>query len=172
MVQAIRAIGGDIQFEDRCRCREVSTISTARPIVDVRSSFPVLGCIDRDIHEFFQPIRLIFIINRFKTVPETGNRSGSTTGCRRCCTSACGTARCRSRRQSRCTSPRRNSQIENTLGFTIPDPITSIQPLCLHTRHPDRSQKMQDKSTSALGSVNGKKLGLKRVSVFSPKNCL
>jgi hypothetical protein len=38
--------------------------------------------------------------------------------------------------------------------------------------HPDRSQKMQDKSTSALGSVNGKKLGRKRVSVFSPKNSL
>ena len=37
----------------------------------------------------------------------------------------------------------------------------------MQTRQPARSQKTQDTSTSALGSVNGKKLGRSRVSVLS-----
>ena len=44
----------------------------------------------------------------------------------------------------------------STLGSTIPQPNISSQPLYLHTLHPFASQIVQDTSTSALGSVNGK----------------
>ena len=58
--------------------------------------------------------------------------------------------------------------ISSTLGLTMPLPSTSIQPVPLHTRQPFPRQLKQVRSTSALGSVKGKKLGRKRVAMSSP----
>ena len=57
--------------------------------------------------------------------------------------------------------------LAKTAGSTIPQPSSSIQPDCLHLRHPEPAQKMHEICTSALGSVKGKKLGKKRV--FTPE---
>ena len=43
----------------------------------------------------------------------------------------------------------------------MPEPRISSHPVCLHTRQPPPLQITQETSTSALGSVNGKKLGRK-----------
>ena len=59
-----------------------------------------------------------------------------------------------------------------TFGCTIPQPSTSSQPVCLHTRQPLPPQSAQETSTSAEGSVKGKKDGRKRVRVSGPKNAL
>ena len=58
--------------------------------------------------------------------------------------------------------------ISSTLGFTMPQPSTSIQPVPLQTRQPLPWQLKQVKSTSALGSVKGKKEGRKRTSISWP----
>ena len=55
----------------------------------------------------------------------------------------------------------------NTLGSTMPQPPSSIQPDCEHTRQPWPPQKMQVTSNSAEGSVNGKYEGRKRTSSSS-----
>src|SRR5690242_19719018 len=52
----------------------------------------------------------------------------------------------------------------------MPQPSTSIQPLCLHVRQPSPPQKLHEMDTSALGSVNGKNDGWKRVLTDEPKN--
>src|SRR5579863_5847225 len=59
----------------------------------------------------------------------------------------------------------------NTLGSTIPQPSTSIHPVCLQGRHgalsgprlPPPPQMKQLTNTSALGSVKGKNDGRKCV---------
>ena len=50
----------------------------------------------------------------------------------------------------------------------MPQPRISTQPVCLQVAHPAPLQMRQATSISADGSVNGKKLGRKRVAV-SPK---
>ncbi len=50
----------------------------------------------------------------------------------------------------------------------MPDPRISSQPVCLHTRQPSPPHITQVTSTSALGSVNGKKLGRMRIFVSLP----
>ena len=52
----------------------------------------------------------------------------------------------------------------------MPQPSSSIQPECLHLRQPLPPQKMQEICTSAEGSVNGKKLGKKRVFTAEPNS--
>ncbi len=52
----------------------------------------------------------------------------------------------------------------------MPEPRISIQPEREHTPQPAPSQKMQLTSTSAEGSVNGKKLGRKRTATRSEKS--
>ena len=54
----------------------------------------------------------------------------------------------------------------------MPQPSSSIQPECLHLRQPLPPQKMQLICTSALGSVNGKNDGKKRVFTLEPKKRL
>ena len=49
-----------------------------------------------------------------------------------------------------------------TLGSTMPQPPSSIQPVCEHVRQPLPSQTWQVTSNSADGSVNGKKPGRSR----------
>ena len=46
--------------------------------------------------------------------------------------------------------------ISSTLGFTMPAPSTSIQPVPLHSEQPLPPQAKQETSTSTLGSVKGK----------------
>ena len=58
--------------------------------------------------------------------------------------------------------------ISSTLGFTMPQPSTSTQPVSLQMRQPLPWQAEQVRSTSALGSVKGKKLGRKRVETSLP----
>ena len=58
--------------------------------------------------------------------------------------------------------------ISSTLGLTMPEPRTSIQPVPLQMRQPLPWQFTQVRSTSALGSVKGKKLGRKRVVMSGP----
>jgi hypothetical protein len=50
----------------------------------------------------------------------------------------------------------------------MPAPAISIQPLCLHTRQPAPPQTWQEKSTSTLGSVKGKKCGRMRTFTSGP----
>ena len=52
----------------------------------------------------------------------------------------------------------------------MPDPSSSIQPLCLQIRQPLPPQKMQLTYTSALGSVKGKNEGWNLVRTLGPKN--
>ena len=53
----------------------------------------------------------------------------------------------------------------------MPQPPSSIHPICEQTRQPAPSQKMQLIASSADGSVNGKKSGRKRVRMrSSPKS--
>ena len=47
-------------------------------------------------------------------------------------------------------------QLRSTLGCTIPQPKSSIQPSPLHTLQPFPPHTKHDTSASALGSVNGK----------------
>src|SRR3954451_16136904 len=56
-----------------------------------------------------------------------------------------------------------------TAGWTMPQPRISIQPLFLHIEQPPPLQDQQLMSTSALGSVYGKKLGRTRRR-YSPPN--
>ena len=58
----------------------------------------------------------------------------------------------------------------NTLGSTIPQPPSSIHPVCEHTRQPSPSQKTQLTASSADGSVYGKKSGRNRVRTRSSSN--
>ena len=58
----------------------------------------------------------------------------------------------------------------NTFGCTMPAPMISIQPLCPHNEQPDPPHEKHVTSTSTLGSVNGKKCGLKRTLVSAPNN--
>ena len=75
------------------------------------------------------------------------------------------------RMQRICPSPNAvRRPLAKTAGSTIPQPSNSIQPECLHLRQPLPPQKMQLICTSALGSVNGKKLGKKRVFTSEPKS--
>src|SRR5215813_15485865 len=55
-----------------------------------------------------------------------------------------------------------------TFGWTIPEPPSSIQPELLQRRQPEPLHLKQLKSNSALGSVNGKYDGRKRVTVSGP----
>ena len=57
----------------------------------------------------------------------------------------------------------------NTCGLIIPAPKISIQPVFLHTLPPLPLHITQPISTSALGSVKGKKLGRNLTGVFGPK---
>src|ERR1700679_1781139 len=66
--------------------------------------------------------------------------------------------------------PRRWFTDANTAGSTIPHPSNSIHPECLHFLHPFPPQKIQEICTSALGSVNGKKLGKNHVFTADPKS--
>ena len=59
-------------------------------------------------------------------------------------------------------------QDSKTAGSTIPHPKISNHPEYLQTLHPFELQIVQDTSTSALGSVNGKYDGRKRICAFSP----
>src|SRR3990167_9826117 len=54
----------------------------------------------------------------------------------------------------------------------MPHPRISSQPVFLHTLHPFPPQIRHAMSTSALGSVNGKKLGLNLTPTPSPKTSL
>ena len=54
--------------------------------------------------------------------------------------------------------------------WTIPEPNTSSQPVFEQIRHPFPLHITQRISTSALGSVNGKKLGLNLKDVSLSKN--
>ena len=54
----------------------------------------------------------------------------------------------------------------NTFGSTMPQPPSSIQ---RHSGTPLRITRIF-MSSSALGSVNGKKLGRRRISASGPKN--
>ncbi len=56
-----------------------------------------------------------------------------------------------------------------TIGWTIPAPSSSSQPVCLQSRQPTPRQSRQWTSTSTLGSVNGKSLPRRRTSWSSPK---
>ena len=58
----------------------------------------------------------------------------------------------------------------NTFGSTIPQPPSSIHPVCEHTRQPSPPQKMQLTASSADGSVYGKKSERKRVRIDSSSN--
>ena len=51
----------------------------------------------------------------------------------------------------------------STAGCTMPLPRISIHPVPLHVAHPEPPQTPHWASSSAEGSVNGKKLGRKRV---------
>ena len=57
----------------------------------------------------------------------------------------------------------------STFGCTMPEPPNSIQPEFLQMRQPLPLHLKQLKSNSALGSVNGKYDGRKRVTVSGPK---
>ena len=63
-------------------------------------------------------------------------------------------------------------QARSTAGLTMPQPPTSIQPSLPHTRQGWRAgspwQAKHCRSSSALGSVNGKYDGRSRVRVPSP----
>ena len=59
-------------------------------------------------------------------------------------------------------------QNKESLLTTIPQPPISSQPVPLHIRHPLPRHWTQPISTSADGSVKGKKLGRKRTSKSSP----
>ena len=61
-------------------------------------------------------------------------------------------------------------QFLSTCGFTTPEPNISIQPVPLQILQPLPPQLEQVRSTSTLGSVNGKNDGLKRAFVFSLNN--
>src|SRR5690554_1192544 len=63
-------------------------------------------------------------------------------------------------------------QDSRTLGSTIPQPNISSQPEYLQTLHPLPPQIEQLTSISALGSVNGKYEGRRRICVSSPKRSL
>src|SRR3954471_16547440 len=56
----------------------------------------------------------------------------------------------------------------NTAECTIPQPRISIQPLFLHIEQPSPPHAQQLMSTSALGSVYGKKLGRNRSRELPP----
>src|SRR5690554_163455 len=59
-------------------------------------------------------------------------------------------------------------QFLSTLGSTIPHPSISTQPVCLQNGHPLPPHILHEISISALGSVNGKYEGLRRIFVSSP----
>ena len=61
--------------------------------------------------------------------------------------------------------------ISKTFGWTSPAPKISIQPVCLQTEQPSPLQTLQEMSISTDGSVNGKKLGRRRISRSSPNRC-
>ena len=56
----------------------------------------------------------------------------------------------------------------STLGSTMPQPKISTQPVCLQKAQPFPPQMLQEMSISALGSVNGKYEGRKRIFVSGP----
>src|SRR5690606_23689384 len=58
----------------------------------------------------------------------------------------------------------------NTFGSTIPQPKISSHPVYLQTLQPFELQIVHETSTSALGSVNGKYEGRRRIFAFSPKS--
>ena len=60
----------------------------------------------------------------------------------------------------------------STLGSTMPQPRISSQPVFLHMRQPSPWQMPQLTSTSADGSVNGKKCARNRVLRSGPNTCL
>src|SRR5579871_4318225 len=55
------------------------------------------------------------------------------------------------------------------LGSIMPQPNNSTHPVRLQTGQPDPPHSRQLMSNSPLGSVNGKKLGRKRVRTLGPK---
>ena len=57
------------------------------------------------------------------------------------------------------------------MDVAIPQPRTSIQPSPLHIRQPFPPHVQQETSTSALGSVNGKWCGRRRIFVSGPNMC-
>jgi hypothetical protein len=59
-------------------------------------------------------------------------------------------------------------QLIKTLGSTIPQPRISTQPVCLQNGQPFPPQRLHEISISALGSVNGKYDGRRRICVDSP----
>src|ERR1700687_4368291 len=74
------------------------------------------------------------------------------------------------------TFPASESKKPETLGSTMPQPSSSIQPLALQlgqrppSRYPLPPQKIQLICTSALGSVKGKKDGENRVFTLDPNS--
>src|SRR5690349_10500909 len=60
--------------------------------------------------------------------------------------------------------------LAKTFGFINPQPPISIHPELLHILQPLPLQMGHVQSTSAEGSVNGKKLGRNRVFKLLPKN--
>ena len=56
-----------------------------------------------------------------------------------------------------------------TAGSTIPQPPSSIQPVCEQVRQPAPPQIVQVISNSAEGSVNGKYAGRRREWISGPK---
>src|SRR5437763_5088336 len=54
----------------------------------------------------------------------------------------------------------------------MPEPPSSIHPLCLQMRHALPPQNGHDRYTSALGAVNGKNDGWKRVFTDEPNSAL
>src|SRR5579883_2625116 len=68
------------------------------------------------------------------------------------------------------SQPKSPTRVALRIDAAMPQHLTSIHPLCLHTRQPSPLQNRQQMATSPLGSVNGKKLGWKLVLVSSPKN--
>jgi len=57
----------------------------------------------------------------------------------------------------------------NTAGSTMPQPPSSIHPLCEHVRQPSPRHSVQVISYSADGSVKGKYAGRKRDWMPAPK---
>lgn len=63
-------------------------------------------------------------------------------------------------------------QASSTAGSTMPHPSISTHPVPLQNEQPLPPHRLQEMSISALGSVNGKYEGLRRIFVSGPNICL
>ena len=59
-------------------------------------------------------------------------------------------------------------QASSTFGSTMPQPRISTHPVCLQNPQPLPPQMWHEMSISALGSVNGKYDGRRRIFVSAP----